>query len=167
MAKVKPAPNTDMPVTARNPPKTADLRAGKQLRDMRAEGGSLRAICDELAKRGYAANKGYISNVINGNRHASMELLIALGLRKPSRPPMTEAEKELRREARETTSALWNLHMAAHAGYTVSMSRDTDIGGSWTVKLEHPAFAPIVETGTTFVDAVNRAHTARFTKYIK
>lgn len=163
MTKAKTQTAPDMPVTARNAAKTDAQRAASTIRLLKAQYGSFAAVSRELAKRGHAANRGLLCAVMNGKRPPSKELLIALGLRKP-RKVLSEAEKELRREARQTTNALWTLHMAAHAGYTVSIIRADVPGGWWNVEYKHPAYEPISATDASFIDAVQRANDIRFAR---
>lgn len=129
MTKVKTQPATDMPVTARNAANSATIRASGLLRDMRAELGSLRAVSDELGKRGYSVNKGYLSNVINLNRHANKELLIALGIRKP-RKVLSEAEREAQREKRKISAAMYRLCQYANADCKITIEHRST--GGWS-----------------------------------
>lgn len=139
-------------------------RAIHALTTIHHEHGSFRGVSKYLAEHGHKINSGLLSMIVNGERKPSRELLIALGIRKPPRPPMTEAEREMRKQAREITHALWDLHAAAHAGYTVSMERNTDTM-TWLISIEHPAFPTIVTVEHSFVDAARRANNSRFAKY--
>lgn len=123
MTKAKTQLAADMPVTRRNGPNSATLQASKLLRDMRASLGSLRAISDELAKRGYPANKGYLSNVINLRRQANQQLLVALGLRKPPRPPMTDEQRAARKAERQIAGRMRLLYAYANAHCEVTLER--------------------------------------------
>lgn len=167
MTKAKSQISAAMPVFSENGHIPATSPAVKQLRLLKAKFGTMAAISAELENTsGHTFNRGYLSLVMNGKRPPSKELLIALGLRKPPRV-LSNTEKELRREARQTTNALWILHMAAHAGYTVSITRATVPDGWWNVELTHVAFPPISVTNASFVDAAKRAAQMRFEKYIK
>lgn len=135
----------------------------KQLRHLKAQFGTMAAISAELKNAsGHTFNRGYLSLVMNGKRPPSKELLIALGLRKPPKV-LSEAEKELRRETRQTTNALWILHTTAHAGYTVSFTR-ADFCNWWIVEFRHPSYEIISVSDSSFVDAVQRANSIRFAR---
>lgn len=156
MTQAKPQPAADMPVTVRNGGISATTRASKRLRDMKAQYGSLRAVSDELAKRGYPVNKGYISNVINLKRHANPQLLIALGIKKP-RPVPTPEQRQARKDRRASARALIDgLMPFAMAGRRTEINC---LSGEWFVSI-HSASGmapPAMGQAGTLAEAVRIA----------
>lgn len=140
-------------------------RAIEALRTRAKQFSSLQAMAEDLAASSkHTFSKGYLHHVMNGKRPPSKELLIALGLRKPPKV-LSEAEREARKESRKTTEALWILHMAAHAGYTVSITRITDPMPAWAITIQHlTAYDQIRIVDSSFIDGVQRAHQIRFAR---
>lgn len=161
MTQAKTQVPPDMPVFSENRAITDANKARRAIRAMWDELGTLRAVS---AKIGFGS--GYLSLVLNDKRPASKELLIALGLRKPPRPPLTPAERAARKQTREITHELWQLHTAAHAGYTVSMTRVTEPVFAWAITIQHPSYDAIQAVDTSFIDAVRRANHTRFTRMV-